>query len=396
MEEMRESNLVKDRKEKTTWKIIFISSSISVLVTLLIVGIVLGLFLTFFKKDFFSLLGRNGSKPQDQRLVLSYKDSNPVVAIAQKARPGVVSIKVEKVTYQPDFFAPFFEHRRLVRGIGSGVVFRSDGYILTNNHVVSGATNITVTFYNGDMVKGKVIGSDVESDIAVVKVDKKDLMTADIGTSRNLKVGELVVAIGSPFGFDYTVTSGVISALNRTVTTDSEEGGTITFVNLIQTDAAINPGNSGGALLNAKGEVIGVNTLIYSRTEGYQGIGFAIPIDTALDVAQQLIAQKKVQHPFLGIFGVSVTPEVAQEKGLTVSKGALVGNVLSGAPADKAGVMPGDIIVSFNKKEIASMDDLIIETRRHKVGEKVKLGIIRDGKKIEVEVVLGEKTDYRF
>ncbi len=395
MEETSESNLVKDRKK--TWKIIFISSSISVLVTLLIVSLVfLGLFFTFFKKDLFSLLSKNSTKSQDQRIVLSYKDSNPVVAIAQKARPAVVSIKVEKIAYHPDFFAPFFESRRLVKGIGSGVVFRSDGYILTNNHVVSGATNITVTFHNGDMVKGKVIGSDVESDIAVVKVEKKDLQAAEIGTSRNLKVGELVVAIGSPFGFDYTVTSGVVSALNRTVTTDSEEGRTITFVNLIQTDAAINPGNSGGALLNAKGEVIGVNTLIYSRTEGYQGIGFAIPIDTALDVAGQLIAQKKVQHPFLGVSGVSVTPEVAQEKGLTVSKGALVANVFPGTPADEAGITPGDIIISFNNKEIASMDDLIIETRRHKVGEKVKLGIIRDGKKIEVEVVLAEKTDYRF
>lgn len=395
MEEMKEPSTAENQREKSTWKIIFISSTISVLVTLLIMTVVaFGLFKTLYQKSTFFRQG--GSKSRDQRIVLSYKDNNPVVAIAQKARPAVVSIKVEKVAYQPDFFAPFFETKRLVRGIGSGVVFRSDGYILTNNHVVAGATNITVTFYNGDMVKGKVIGSDMESDIAVVKVEKNNLQAAEIGTSKNLKVGELVVAIGSPFGFDYTVTSGVISALNRTVTTDSEEGEPITFVNLIQTDAAINPGNSGGALLNAKGEVIGVNTLIYSRTEGYQGIGFAIPIDTALDVAEQLIAQKKVQHPFLGIYGVSVTPEVAQEKGLNVNKGALVGDVFPGTPADKAGLKPGDIIISFDGEEIVSMDDLIIETRKHKVGEKVVLGVVRDGKKIEVEVVLAEKTEYRF
>lgn len=395
MEETKESTLEIDKKEKPTWKIVAISSLISVLVTLLVIGVIASVFfLNFYQKGNF--FNQPGSRARNQRIVLSYKDANPVVAIAQKARPAVVSIRVEKVTYQPDFFAPFFEAKRLVKGIGSGVVFRPDGYILTNNHVVSGATNISVTFYNGDVVKGKVIGSDVESDIAVVKVDKENLEAAEIGTSKDLKVGELVVAIGSPFGFDYTVTSGVISALNRTVTTDSEEGTPITFVNLIQTDAAINPGNSGGALLNAKGQVIGINTLIYSRTEGYQGIGFAIPIDTALDAAQQLIAKKKVQHPFLGINGVSVTPEVAQEKGLKVSKGALVGNVFPDTPADKAGIMPGDIIISFNGKEILSMDDLIIETRKHKVGEKVKLGIVRDGKEITVEVVLAEKTDYRF
>ncbi len=383
------------KKDNSSWKIILISSLISVLVTLLVLTVVaFGFFRTFYQRSSLFDLGR--SKPCEQRIVLSYKDSNPVVAIAQKARPAVVSIRVEKLTYHPDFFIPFFESKRLVRGVGSGVVFRSDGYILTNNHVVSGATNILVTFYNGDMVWGKVIGSDVESDIAVVKVEKENLQAAEIGTSKNLKVGELVVAIGSPFGFDYTVTSGVISALNRTITTDSEEGTPITFVNLIQTDAAINPGNSGGALLNAKGQVIGINTLIYSRTEGYQGIGFAIPIDTALDVARQLIAKKKVQHPFLGINGVSVTPEIAQEKGLAVSKGAMVGDVLPGTPADKAGIRPGDIIISFDGKEISSMDDLIIETRKHKVGEKVKLGVLREGKEITVEVILGEKTEYRF
>ncbi len=395
MEERDEVLTEKVSKEKPVWKIVLLTTLISTLITLLIVGSLgFSLYSRISKTGRF--LGKPLNFPVRQKIVLSYKDSNPVVAIAQKARPAVVSIKVEKVAYEPDFFAPFFETRRLVRGVGSGVVFRSDGYILTNNHVVSGAANIWVTFYNGEAVRGKVIGRDVESDIAVVKVEKKNLATAEIGTSKGLEVGELVVAIGSPFGFDYTVTSGVISALNRTVTTESEEGGTITFVNLIQTDAAINPGNSGGALLNSKGQVIGINTLIYSRTEGYQGIGFAIPIDTALDVAEQLIAQKKVQHPFLGINGVSVTPEVAQEKGLKVSRGALVGSVLPGTPAEKAGLRAGDIIVSFNEKEIASMDDLIAETRRHKVGERVKLKVLRESKEITVEVVLGEKTEYRF
>lgn len=382
-------------REKPVWKIVLVTSLISTLVTLLIVG---ALGFTVFSRlsKTGRFLGKTLPSPPEQRIILNSKDSNPVVAIAQKARPAVVSIRVEKITYEPDFFAPFFETRRLIRGVGSGVVFRSDGYILTNNHVVSGATNIWVTFYNGDVVKGKVIGRDAESDIAVVKVEKANIERAEIGTSKGLKVGELVVAIGSPFGFDYTVTSGVISALNRTVTADSEEGRTITFVNLIQTDAAINPGNSGGALLNSRGQVVGINTLIYSRSEGYQGIGFAIPIDMALDVAEQLIARKKVQHPFLGINGVSVTPEVAQEKGLEVNKGALVWSVLPGTPAEKAGLKHGDIVITFNEKEITSMDDLIAETRRHKVGEKVKLGVLREGKEITIEVVLGEKTEYRF
>jgi serine protease Do len=251
-----------------------------------------------------------------------------------------------------------------------------------------------VTLYNGEEIRGKVVGRDPENDIAVVKIEKENLPAADLGSIEDVKVGDLAVAIGSPFGFDYTVTAGVISALNRTISTQDESGNPLTLTDMIQTDAAINPGNSGGALCNKDGKVIGINTLIYTRSEGFQGIGFAIPIDTAVHVAEQLISKGKVEHPFIGITGTSLTSEMRVRGSYPVKKGAVVVQVLSGTPADKAGLRRGDVIIEFDGKKIKSMDDLVSEVRKRRVGERVEITIVRGKKKLTLELTIGEKTDY--
>ncbi len=327
--------------------------------------------------------------PKEIKIKSYYRD--PVVAIAKKVQPSVVNIRIEKVMLVEDFFGPFYEK---VKGAGSGVIIREDGYILTNNHVIQDANEIWVTLPSGEDVKGKVVGKDKENDIAIVKVEKDSLPAVEVGTSKGLEVGQLVVAIGNPFGFAHTVTAGVISALNRTVSTPDEEGNIITYTDLIQTDAAINPGNSGGALCDSEGKLIGINTLIYSKTGGYQGIGFAIPIDTAMSVADQLMKTGKVSHPFIGITGASVTEEIASQHGLPTTQGALVVDVLPGTPAAKVGLRRGDIIIKLDNAEIKSMDDLISETRKRKVGDIVNLIYLRGKERKEVKVRLAEKTGF--
>jgi S1-C subfamily serine protease len=341
------------------------------------------------------LTGQVFSRPSTQKIKVESYYKDPVVAVAKKVEPSVVSLRVEKVQVLEDFESFFFGSPvQRVQGIGSGVIFRSDGLIITNSHVVEGADKIIVTFFNGKEVKGEVVGRDSENDIAVVKVDEINLPEAEFGSIKDVEVGELVVAIGSPLGFDYTVTAGVVSALNRTVTAADESGSPRTFIDLIQTDAPINPGNSGGALCDGEGKVIGINTLIATRSRGYQGIGFAIPIDTAIDVAEQLLVKGRVEHPFLGISGTDLTEEMAQERRLSVTEGAIVVQVIPGTPADQAGMKRGDVIVSFDDKSIGSMDELLREVRRHRVGDEVKIGVIRDSRKLTFLVKLAEKTQF--
>jgi S1-C subfamily serine protease len=367
----------------------FFGALVGIIAGAFIVSLIFFSFLGYSFKDF----GKGLTSPSSsQKIEIKSFYKEPVSAVAVKVRPSMVSLRVEKVEVAEDFFfGPFY---RRVRGIGSGVIFRSDGYILTNNHVVSGADRIWVTLYNGEEIKGKVVGRDPENDIAVVKVERENLPAADLGSVKDIKVGDLAVAIGSPFGFDYTVTAGVISALNRTISTQDESGNPLTLTDMIQTDAAINPGNSGGALCDKDGKVIGINTLIYTQSEGFQGIGFAIPIDTAVHVAKQLISKGKVEHPFIGITGTSLTSEMRVRGRYPVDKGAVVVQVLSGTPADKAGLRRGDIIIEFDGKEIKSMDDLVSEVRKKKVGDRVKLTIVRGKKKLTLELTIGEKRDY--
>ncbi|MCX7831371.1 MAG: trypsin-like peptidase domain-containing protein [Actinobacteria bacterium] len=312
----------------------------------------------------------------------------PVAAVAEKVQKSVVNIRTEKLEQYYDFFyGPFSEK---VTGIGTGIIIRKDGYIVTNNHVISGASNITVIFHGGKEMQGRVVGVDPESDLAVVKVEAKNLPSADIGDSSKIKVGELAVAIGNPFGLSYTVSAGVISALHRNIQATDDSGQTYLYTNLIQTDAAINPGNSGGPLCNAKGEVIGINTLIYSRSGGYQGIGFAIPINDAMRIAEDLIKKGKASHAFIGIYGddASKYPEKLPRG---VKEGAIVVQVIPGSPAEKAGLQRGDIIVQLDGTPIRSMEDLVSQVRTREPGDKVKIVYYRNDEKREVEVVLEEK-----
>lgn len=305
--------------------------------------------------------------------------SSGVVDIAAKARPWVVNINV--AGRQPGFFGS-----RVVQGTGSGVILRSDGHIITNAHVVQGAQQVEVTLASGDSLPAKVVGTDPDTDVAVVKVDRPGLPAAVVGSARDLEVGELVVAIGSPLGLRQTVTAGIVSALGRTV--DRPEGQPL--VDMIQTDAAITQGNSGGALIDANTSLVGINSAIAASPEvGAEGIAFAIPIDIAKAVADELIATGKATHPWLGISGGNLDEEIAKRFG--VSEGALVAEVVPEGPAGKAGLKPQDVIVSFDGEKITSMDELIVAIRQHKVGDAVKVEIVRGGQRSTVDVTLGDR-----
>ncbi len=296
-----------------------------------------------------------------------------VVAASKKALPSVVNIEVA-VTGGT--------------GVGSGFIIREDGYILTNNHVVENARDIKVSLLDGKVIDARVIGTDPDNDLAVIKIDQADLPVAELGKSSDLVVGELAVAIGSPQGFEQSVTSGIISGLHRNL---SGSYTTQALLDVIQTDAAINPGNSGGPLCNADGQVVGINTAIISESGGYEGIGFAIPIDTARPVAEQLIETGSITHPWLGISGATLTPEVAEQYNLQMESGALVRNVYPDSPAAEAGLTQGDIIVGIDGQEIASMDELVLEIRSHQVGEKVTISYYRGNDLKKASVTLTAK-----
>jgi len=324
---------------------------------------------------------------------------NSFAQLAEKLGPTVVNVKVtkvDKVTLSApripegpfgDFFERFFKnmpqfpenHRSL--GAGSGVIISGDGYILTNNHVVDGAKEVTVTLADKQEYKAKVVGLDPKTDLAVLKIDaEKPLPSAQLGDSEKLKVGEWVVAIGNPFGLSRTVTSGIVSAKERVI-------GAGPYDDFIQTDASINPGNSGGPLFNMTGEVVGINTAIIPQG---QGIGFAIPVNTAKPLIPQLVSKGKVTRGFLGVNIQSITPDLAKGLNLDETKGALVGDVVSGTPAEKAGIKRGDVIVEFNGKSVEDSHDLPAMVAVTPVGKKVPLTVVRDGKKREIEVKIAQ------
>jgi S1-C subfamily serine protease len=275
--------------------------------------------------------------------------------------------------------------------LGSGVIYRSDGYILTNAHVVGDAETVTVRLASGDVLDAEVVGTDPLNDLAVIRVEQEGLPAINLRGEDELIVGETVIAIGSPFGLDASVTSGIISGLNRDLRVDDEDAVGLVIPSVIQTDAAINPGNSGGALVDAEGRLVGINTAILSRTGGNQGIGFAVPAAQAVSSADQIIEQGFVRHPLLGISGVDVSPEIAEEFGLQASRGAVVDAVQEGTGAEEAGVRSGDIIVAVDGEPLATMSQLVAEVRSRAPGDVVELDIVRAGEELTIEVTLSER-----
>lgn len=269
------------------------------------------------------------------------------------------------------------------QGIGSGFIITADGYILTNAHVVAEADEVTVRLADAREFKGKIVGVDVRTDVALLKVNANGLPTVTLGNSENVKVGEWVAAIGSPFGFVNTITAGIVSAKGRSLPDES-------FVPFLQTDVAVNPGNSGGPLLNLKGEVVGINSAIYSRTGGYMGVSFAIPIEVALDVSKQLRESGKVTRGRLGVQIQALTPELAKSFRLENTKGVLVSSVEPGSPADKAGLQSGDVILSFDGKPVGTANELPRVVAATKPGTAVTLDIWRGGTPRQVKATLAE------
>jgi S1-C subfamily serine protease len=320
---------------------------------------------------------------------VSIDESSATIAVATNVSPAVVKIRVTGAadTGNQGVIPP--------TGVGSGVIFNSNGWILTNHHVVEGGEKFDVELKDGRMLSGTVYGIDTLTDLAIVKVDATGLPTAAIGQSDTLKVGQLVVAIGSPLGtYSNSVTSGIVSAKGRSITTDNNEQ----LSNLIQTDAAINPGNSGGPLLDAGGNVIGINTAIASNSNG---IGFAIPIDVARPIMDQAVAGQPLTRPYMGIHFVSITRQIADQQKLPVNVGALVGGVDQngdpvtgvepGKPADQGGIKDGDIIVSINDKVIDEEHPLDATLAQFSPGDTVDVKILRDGASMTLKVTLGTR-----
>ncbi len=335
------------------------------------------------------------------------QSSKAIVNIVKQAKPAVVHIKVEKTTTKgggssqiPEemFNHPFFEHffgplpRQMPRreykqqGLGSGFIINENGLILTNNHVVEEADSIQVTLSDNRQFDAKVIGTDPQSDVALIKIeDPANLPVLSLGDSGALEVGEWVIAIGNPFGLTQTVTVGVVSATGRSSIGINE------YENFIQTDAAINPGNSGGPLLNGKGEVVGINTALFSKTGGYMGIGFAIPINMAKAIEQQLQKNGKVTRGWLGVVIQDVNEDLAESFGLKSANGILVSEVQANSPASAAGLAQGDVILQLNEVVLEDVSDLRNRVAMLEPGSKAVLLIIRDGREKKVQVTIGEQ-----
>lgn len=279
------------------------------------------------------------------------------------------------------------ERKQIRRGQGSGFIISPDGYILTNNHVVKDANTITVKLSDDRELKAKVVGTDPETDVAVIKVDAKNLPAVELGDSDKLKVGEWVLAIGNPFGLSHTVTAGIVSAKGRTNIGLPD----VQFQDFIQTDAAINFGNSGGPLINIDGKVVGINSAIYSASGGYMGIGFAVPINIAKYAYQQIVKSGKVTRGYIGIYGQDVSPEMAELLGAKGRKGIVVNKIAAGSPAEKSGLQKGDIIIKKDGTEVDTWDDFRNKIARIAPGTKMTLTVIRDGKEKDISMELGTR-----
>jgi serine protease Do len=307
---------------------------------------------------------------------LSSFDEKTALDVLEKVSKSVVNISTVKLVHH------MFYQTVPVKGIGSGTIVDSQGYILTNNHVVHGAEKIAVTLWNGEVLEGKLTGACTVHDIAVVKVNKEGLTAAELGDSSQLRVGQRVYAIGNPFGLagGPSVTSGVISAVSRTIESENEM-----LENLVQTDAAINPGNSGGPLVSLDGKVVAINTAIIPYA---QGIGFAIPINSAKNCAGETVENGVSMRPWLGIIGLSLTEEIARHYNLPTEQGVLVTRVVNGSPAEDSGIVDGDIILRMDGAAVNSVEDLVEEIHQRKVGQKIRITVLRRGSEQAFDVTL--------
>jgi Do/DeqQ family serine protease len=325
-------------------------------------------------------------------------------SIARAVMPAVVNISSLQVitTYEvsPFMADPFFRHffgdqfydyviprEQRATSLGSGVVVDDQGTILTSNHVVEHAREVKVSLADGQEMRARILGGDGRTDLAVLRVENATLPKAAIGDSEAIQVGDIVLAIGNPFGLGGTVTMGIVSAIGR------GSLGIADYEDFIQTDAAINPGNSGGALVNTRGQVIGINTAILSRTGGYQGIGFAIPSNMARDVLDSIVQHGRVVRGYAGLALQALTPEIARAFGLDDARGALVASLDPNGPAAEAGLRRGDVIVSLRGKTVTSDVDLRTQMSRLKPGDRAALGIVRNGRRLQVELTLGEPPE---
>jgi len=320
------------------------------------------------------------------------------IEIYKKSAPGVVNIT--SIVMERDFFLGLVPRE----GAGSGVIIDDRGHVLTNNHVIKDARRLEVILADGSKWRGRLVGTDPHNDLAVIRIDAKAerLHPLPLGSSRDLQVGQKVIAIGNPFGLQQTLTTGIISSLGRSI--GSEHG--VLMEGLIQTDAAINPGNSGGPLLDSSGKIIGINTAIFSPSGGSVGIGFAIPVDAAKEIIPDLIKRGYVAHPWLGVTLFPLFPGLAKELGLKAERGALILETVRGGPADRAGLrggsrilnvgnallpIGGDLVVGFQGKAVDSSNDLITMISRHKPDDRVQLRILRSDSFLDVAVTLGER-----
>ena len=338
----------------------------------------------------------NEAGPKDQNVAQEapkapsdIPDDEPAAQIASQVSPSVVQVNVQAVQV-----TPFGTEKG--KGIGSGVIYRRDGYIITNNHVVQDTDQVNVAFQDGSQEQGEVVGKDQSTDLAVIKVDRGDLPAAKFSEGKNLVPGQLAIAIGSPSGFQSTVTQGIISGLNRDIPAElvGNPKEAQSLVDLIQTDAPISPGNSGGALVDRSGEVVGINVAyLPPQQTGAESIGFAIPSDTATSVADQLIQNGRVSNPYIGISYQDLRPEIAQQYGLSVEEGVIIIDVVSGGPADSAGLRREDVITALDSTTVSSSGDLLKALRSYKPGDTVTLTVVRGGTSSEeqVKVKLGER-----
>ena len=349
------------------------------------------------RPDANSLEFNQPANPSEPKSTIVSTDEKINIDVFEKVHPAVVNIAA--TTLSVNFWMEMIPKE----GQGSGFIIDRKGYILTNNHVVANAQKIIVTMSGGKKIPATLIGRDPDSDLAIIKIPMKNIETVTpLGNSDQIRVGQKAIAIGNPFGLSHTLTTGIISALNRSIKMNERTQ----IDNLIQTDAAINPGNSGGPLLNSNGEVIGINTAIFSLSGGYQGIGFAIPINRAKEVATQLITSGKVARPWLGITGVTLTKELANALRLEINQGVLIVELIPESPADQAGLrggdraviidgmrllIGGDIITEINGDKIQNMKQLIRILNNLKVDESIHLAIFRGYQQLTLDVLLRER-----